>query len=79
MEPILVHHGADRRHLGDLMPDRLGVVAGQVVAAPAALRRPALDDPADCLGRGQGADVTLMSGLAAPLLARGRGRGPSLQ
>jgi hypothetical protein len=78
MEPVLVHHGPDRRHLGDLVPERLGVVAGQGVAAPAASRRPALDDLADGLGRDQGADVTLMSGLAAPLLARGGGRGPSL-
>ena len=79
MEPVLVHHGADRRHLGDLMPERLGIVTGEGVAAPAALRRLALDDLADCLGRDQGADVTVMSGLAAPLLARGGGRWPSLE
>jgi hypothetical protein len=36
MEPILVHHGADRRHLGDLMPERLGIVTGEGFAAPAA-------------------------------------------
>ena len=78
MEPVLVHHGPDRRHLGDLMPDRLGVVAGEGVAAPAALRRLALDDLAELLGRDQGAGMAMMAGLPAPLLARGGGRGPSL-
>ena len=29
MEPVLIHHRADRRQLGDLMPQRLGVIAGQ--------------------------------------------------
>jgi hypothetical protein len=52
MEPVFVHHGQDRRHLGDLMSDRLGVVAEQPVAAPAALRWLALDDLAELLGRG---------------------------
>ena len=27
VESILVHHGEDRRHFGDLVPDRLGVIA----------------------------------------------------
>ena len=58
MEPVLVHHRADRRHFGDLMPERLGIVTGEGVAAPAALRRLALDDLADCLGRDQGAGMT---------------------
>ena len=38
MEPVFVHHGQDRRHFGDLMPDRFGVLTGEGVAAPAALR-----------------------------------------
>ena len=71
MEPVLVHHGADRRQLGDLMPERFGVVTGEGVAAPAAFRRLALDDLADLLGRDQGAGMASMSGLPAPLLARG--------
>ncbi len=79
MEPIFVHDREDRRQFGDLMPQRLGIVAGEGIAAPAALGRPALDDLADLLGRDQGADVTRMSGLAAPLLARGGGRRSSLQ
>jgi len=79
VEPVLIDHRLDRRHLGDLMPDRFGIVTGEGVAAPAAGRRPALDDLPDALGRDQGADVTLMPGLAAPLLARGRGRGPPLE
>jgi hypothetical protein len=51
MEPVFVHHGSDRRHFGDLVSDRLGVVAEQLVAAPAALPRLALDDLAELLGR----------------------------
>ena len=78
MEPVLVHHRLDRRHLGDLVPERLGVVAVQGVAAPAAVRRLALDDLAELLGRDQRPGVTAMAGLPAPLLARGGGRGPSL-
>ena len=78
MEPVLVHHRLDRRHLGDLMPDRFGVITGEGVAAPAAWRRPALDDLAELLGRDQGAGVAAMAGLPAPLLARGGGRWPSL-
>ena len=78
MEPVLIDHRLDRRHFGDLMPDRFGVVAVQVVAAPAAARRLALDDLAELLGRDQGAGVVAMAGLPAPLLARGGGRRPPL-
>ena len=78
MEPVLIDDRDDRRQLGDLMPERLGIVTGEGVAAPPALRRLALDDLADSLGRDQGAGMTSMARLAAPLLARGRGRWPSL-
>ena len=71
-------HGADRRQFGDLMSDRFGVIPGEGVAAPSAFGRLAVDDLADLLGRDQGASMTSMSGLPAPLLARGRGRWPSL-
>ena len=36
MEPVFVHHRLDRRHFGDLVSDRLGVVALQRLVAPAA-------------------------------------------
>jgi hypothetical protein len=78
MEPILVHDWEDRREFGDLVSQRLGIIAGQGVSAPPALRGPALDHLADSLGRGQGAGMTGMAGLAAPLLARGGRRGPPL-
>jgi hypothetical protein len=78
MEPVFVHHGSDRRHFGDLVSDRLGVVAEQLVAAPAALRWLALDDLAELLGTDQGAGLTGMAGLPAPLLARGGSRWASL-
>jgi hypothetical protein len=78
VEPVLIDHRPDRRHLGDPMPDRFGIVAGEGVAAPAAGRRPALDDLPDALGRDRGADVPAMAGLPAPLLARGGGWWTSL-
>jgi hypothetical protein len=74
MEPVFVHHGPDGRHFGDLVSDRLGVVAEQLVAAPAALLRLALDDLAELLGRDQGSGMVAMAGLSAPLLPRGRSR-----
>ena len=51
MEPVLIDHRLDRRHFGDLMPDRFRVIAAQVVAAPPAALRLALDDLAELLGR----------------------------
>ena len=50
----------------------------EVVAAPAAFGRLALDDLAELLGRDQRPGVTTMAGLPAPLLARGGSRWPSL-
>jgi hypothetical protein len=51
MEPVFVHRRLDRRHLGDLVPQRLGIIALEVEATAAATRRPALDDLPDLLGR----------------------------
>jgi hypothetical protein len=51
MEPVFIHDGGDRRHLGDLVPDRLGVIYGQGVLAPSAAGRLAVDDLAELLGR----------------------------
>ena len=70
VEPILVYHRLDRRHLGDLVSDRLGIIAVQLVAASAASLRPAFDDLADLFGRDQGPGMVAMTGLPAPLLAR---------
>jgi hypothetical protein len=78
MEPVLIHHGEDRRHLGDLMADRLGIITGEGVAAEAALGRLAVDDLADLFGRNKGAGLAVMARLSASLLARGRSRRPSL-
>src|SRR5436305_10939130 len=74
MESVFVHHGEDRRHLGDLVSDRLGVITGQGIAAPAASGRLAVDDLADLLGGYERAGLAMMAGLPAPLLARGGGR-----
>ena len=78
MEPVLVHRRLDRRHLGDLVPQRPGIVAVEVVAAAAAGRRLALDHLPESFGRDQGSWVMAMAGLPAPLAARGGGRWPSL-
>jgi hypothetical protein len=78
MESVLVHHGGDRWHLGDLMADRFGVVTGEGVAAPAALRRLAVDDLPELLGRHQRTGLATMAGLTAPLLARSGSRRTSL-
>jgi hypothetical protein len=78
MEPVIVHRRFDRRHLGDPVPQRLGIVAVEVLAAAATVRRPALDDLAAPFGRDQGPGVMAMAGLPAPLPARGGGRWPSL-
>jgi hypothetical protein len=78
MEPVFVHHRLNRGHLGDLVSDRLGILAVQLVAAPAAMLGLALDDPTELFGRDQAPRVVAMTGLAAPLLARGGSRGLSL-
>ena len=78
VESILVHHGEDRRHFGDLVSDGFGVVAVEGIAAPATFGRLALDDLAELLGRDQGSGLTGMAGLPTPLLARGGSRGASL-
>lgn len=70
MEPVLVHHGGDRRHLGDLMPDRLEVITGQGVLAPSASERLALEDLAELFGRHERTGLAPMAGLPAPLLAQ---------
>jgi hypothetical protein len=69
MEPIFVHHGGDRRDLGDLVADRLGVITGQGVAAPAAPGRLALEDLAELLGWDEWTGLALLAGLPTPLLA----------
>jgi hypothetical protein len=51
MEPVFVHHRLNRGHLGDLVSDRLGILAVQLVAAPAAMLGLALDDPTELFGR----------------------------
>jgi hypothetical protein len=78
MEPVLIDDRLDRRHFGDLVPDRFGVVAVQLVTAPAASLRLALDDLAELFGRDQGSGVVATTRLPAPLLARGGHRRPSL-
>jgi len=78
MESVLVHHGEDRWHFGDLVADRLGIITGEGVAAEAAFWRLAVDDLADLFGGDKGAGLAVMAGLSASLLARGRGRGRRL-
>src|SRR4051794_17812228 len=78
MEPVFVHRRLDRWQFGDLMSDRLGVVALQRLVAPAAFGRLAVDDSPELLGGYEGTGLATMAGLPAPLLARGRSRRTSL-
>jgi hypothetical protein len=78
MEPVLVHHRLDRRQFGDLVSDRLGVIALQRLVTPPAFGRLAVDDLPELLGRYERTGLASMAGLAAPLLARGRSRRRSL-
>jgi len=77
--PELVHHGADRRQPGDLMPDRLGVIALQHLVAPPALGRFAVDDVAELFGGHERVGLASMAGLPASFLARSRSRRTSLE
>jgi hypothetical protein len=79
MESILVHRRPDWWQFGDLVSDRLGVVALQRLVAPAAFGRLAVDDVPELLGRDKRTGLTLMAGLPAPLLARGRSGRTSLE
>ena len=59
------------------MPERFGSIAVRIVAAATALRRLAVNDPPELLGRDQGSGVMAAAGLPAPLPPRGGGRWPS--
>src|SRR5438270_11838764 len=61
-----------------LVPERLEIIAVEVVAAATATRRLALEDLPESFGRDQGPGVMAMAGLPAPLAARGGGRRPAL-
>src|SRR5262249_60158728 len=50
MQAVLVHRRLDRRHLGDLVPPWLRIVAVELMALAAAVRRPALGDLPDAVG-----------------------------
>jgi hypothetical protein len=78
MEPVFIHRRPDRRQLGDLVSDRFGVVAVQLLVAPTAFRRLAVDDLAKLLGWYEWSSLAMMAGLATPLLARGGDRRPPL-
>ncbi len=57
-----------------LVPERLGIIAVEVVAAAAATRRLALEDLPESFERDQGPDAMAMVGLPAPVAARDGGR-----
>jgi hypothetical protein len=77
MEPVLIDHRLDRWHFGDLVPERFGIIALEIVTAPATVRRLALDDQAELLRRDQGSGMMAMAGLPAPPLPRRGSRGSS--
>ncbi len=66
MELVFIDDGANGRHFGDLVTDRFGVIALEVLTALPALERLALDHLAKLFGRNQGANTTAVTGLPAP-------------
>jgi hypothetical protein len=72
MESILRDHWLDRRDLGDLMKQGLGILTDQAMATPSAVRGLADDGLMDLLGRDQWPAVAAMAGLSpTPLAGRG--------
>jgi hypothetical protein len=78
VEPVFVHDRLDRGHFGDLMSQRCGIIAIEVVTTTTALRRLAVDDLPEGFGRDQGSAMVAMADLPTPLPAGGGGRRSSL-
>jgi hypothetical protein len=78
METVLVHHGHAGGHFGDLMPDRFGILAVEVLVTGPTGGWLALNDLPELLGGDQGAGHTAMTGLSDGAGRRwlGRGRRP---
>lgn len=71
MDAVLDDGGPNLGNLGDLMANRLGIIAIKVVAAAGADGRLALDGADQLLGRHQRPSVAFVSLLAAAFFARG--------
>ena len=69
VKPILRDHRLDRRDLGDLMKQGLGILTGQAVATTSAVRGLAVEGLVDVFGGDQGPGVTAMAGLSSAPLA----------
>ena len=69
MKPILRDHRLDRRDLGDLMTQGLGILTGQAMATTSAVRGFAVEGLVDLLGGDHGPGVTAMAGLSTASLA----------
>jgi hypothetical protein len=78
VESVLVDDREDGRYLGDLVPQRLGIITVESMAALPAVRRPALDHLTELFRRDQFADLAAVTRLTAALPAGGRDRGRSL-
>ncbi len=72
MEPVFVYDRLGRRYLGHRMPKRFRILAVEIVAVPATVRRPTLDDLAELFGRDQSPRMMAMSRLPTSFLPRGR-------
>jgi hypothetical protein len=79
MKPILVDDRLDLGQFGDLMDQRFGVVAGELITTTTAGGRLAVDRLANLLGRNYGAVGLTMSMLSAALFPTGRSRRFALQ
>jgi hypothetical protein len=78
VEAILIDIGADRRDLGDLVPDRIRILAFEPGTAAAAPGRLDLECFADLMGRDERAGVSLVTGLPSAFPPRRRGGRPAL-
>ena len=65
MEAVFIDVGSNRRDLGDLVSQRLGVFSLKRGATAFAVRRLDLEGLAQLLGRDECLRVTLVTGLAA--------------
>ncbi len=78
MEPILIDDRLNLGQFGDLMDQRLGVIAGKAMTTAATVGRLAVKRLANFLGRYSTSAKLAMSGLSAAFLSAGRSGGFAL-
>jgi hypothetical protein len=72
VELVLVDDWADGRQFGDLVTQRVGIIALKLMTALPAVRRLTLDHVTELVRRNQGANTTKVARLPTSFLAGGR-------